>query len=510
MQLQMAAQYLQAGRLKEAEALFKQHLASSPDDIAANYSLAELYIKQQHFSQATIQLEKVVSLAPGHTNALLKLYESCLAIDAKPQAESTLRKLIPLLPDNPMPNLYLGGLLSNMDRLQESADSYKKAISIASDDFPNIDKAYANLAGIYKDLGQFEEAETYYKKALDINNTLVEAHRCLAQIQPHHTHTHEMEVMEQLLTSPDLSKDAKVHLNFGLSKAYEDLAQYEKSFDHLIQARSTLRELTPFSIGDEATRFEAIKKIFSKELLDTYSNQGNISTSPIFVLGMPRSGTTLVEQILASHSQVYGAGELQSFQQEIQPLAEVLSSATRPADLPLQDIGQSYLESMPEASRSSRYIVNKMPQNLLYIGFIRMIFPNAKIIHCSREPIATCHSIFKNYFETPHAYANTLEDLRGYYKLYRDLMFHWNQIAPYSIYQIQYEELVDDFDAEVTALLNFIGLPIEQDCFEYHKNKRQVRTASFQQVRSPIYNSSLEAWKNFENHLQPLINALNH
>lgn len=507
MQLQMANQFLNMGRLAESEVLFKQFLESNPGHLQASYSLGCLYLSQEKFVEALGYLEAVLEKDSCHQNALLNLYSIYLKIGANEMAEGVMRRLISIRPSDCGLYFQLGQLLTSMNRLEDSVEVYQKGISVSSC-FPDIDKVYAHLAGLQKDLGRFDEAEINYKKALKENKLFPEAHRCLSQLHTYTTRSEQVIQMEDSLSNQNLDEAAKVHLYFGLSKAYEDFGEYDKSFGYLDQGRLSLRSANSFSLSRESEVFEQIKKGFSSELLAKYSGRGCESARPIFVLGMPRSGTTLVEQVLASHSQVYGAGELTLVQEIFDPLVGSVLSSDSPLDLPLKELGLRYLDLLPAAAKSSNFVVDKMPLNFLYIGIILLVFPNAKIVHCARDPVATCHSIFKNYFEGTHVYANSLVDLGGYYKLYQELMNHWVTLSPYSIYTVQYEELVDDFEYESSSLLKFLGLPQEKACSEFYKNSRQVKTASFKQVRTPIYKSSVAAWKNYEQHLQPLINVL--
>lgn len=269
-----------------------------------------------------------------------------------------------------------------------------------------------------------------------------------------------------------------------------------------------------YSLEEDKEFFSCIKEMFSAELFKKHSNSGTDNNAPIFILGMPRSGTTLTEQILSSHQMVYGAGELP----DIRKLLSQMCGAGEYKKFPklvgslgnddLSRIGSEYIKGLRKRNSSAEHITDKMPHNFLHVGMIRLMLPNAKIIHCKRDPIDNCLSIFKQNFGGVHKYAYDLAELGGYHLLYQDLMEHWNKVLPGFVFELQYEDMVADQEGMTRKLLEFCGLPWDDNCLQFHKSERTVKTASYTQVRKKIYSDSVQLWKRYEQELQPLISAL--
>jgi hypothetical protein len=316
--------------------------------------------------------------------------------------------------------------------------------------------------------------------------------------------------MESLYGNKNYSDEQKMHLAFGLGKAYEDLGDHEKSMDFILQATRLKRVSIDYSVSEEVELFSNIKATFSSDFFSAREGTGNQDHTPIFILGMPRSGTSLVEQILASHPDVFGAGELN----DLSVLTQNISSAESPSNFPagiidldsgaLDDLGKRYVERIRKHSVTSKYISDKMPQNFLYIGLIRVILPNAKIINCTRDPMDNCLSLFKNYFNTAQYYSYDLTELGQYYNLYLNLMQHWRDTLAGFVYDLSYEQLVTDQENQSRQLLDYCHLPWDDACLDFHKTRRIVKTASNAQVRRPIYKDSVQLWKRYEKQLEPL------
>jgi hypothetical protein len=322
--------------------------------------------------------------------------------------------------------------------------------------------------------------------------------------------------MEHLLEEKNLTDDQKMNLSFGLGKAFEDLGQYEKSFHFILEANRLKRETFDYDISEDRVFIDNLKKTFDEQFIHQHSHSGYSSDAPIFIVGMPRSGTTLVEQILSAHPQVFGAGELRYMKIMIVDSCSNIEGLEYPqcfagfSENDFKEFGKAYVNELRQFSKEVKYITDKMPHNFLNIGLIKLILPNAKIIHCQRNPVDTCWSIFKNFFAGIHNYAYNLRELGEYYKLYEGLMAHWRTILPGFLFEIQYEELVADQENQTRRLLEYCGLDWQDDCLSFHKSSRPVRTASSTQVRQPIYNNSVLLWKRYAKELQPLLEALDY
>jgi tetratricopeptide (TPR) repeat protein len=366
----------------------------------------------------------------------------------------------------------------------------------------------------YRELGEFELAERHFREAISIDPARVEAYTLLTQLDQVDDGTTEATAMNELHRSQDtLDARSRILLNYSLGRISDRRDEAEQAFQHYLEANNTQSSLSPYSAEDNRERFSAIESAFSKEFFLANPRVGSDSSCPIFIVGMPRSGTSLVEQILSSHPQVFGAGELDDFDAFAHRLEVILS---KPFFEEIADFKPStferfagrYLAKIKALSHGAERVTDKMPQNFRYIGLIKLAFPNAKIIHCRRNPIDTCLSLFTNIFGGVHPYSHELSNLAYYYRDYARLMQHWHAALPFRIYDVQYEDIVGDSENEIRALLNFCELPFDQGCLEFHKNKRVVATASATQVRRPMYQDSIQRWTRYGKQLAPLVEIL--
>jgi hypothetical protein len=308
----------------------------------------------------------------------------------------------------------------------------------------------------------------------------------------------------------------RMQIAFSLGKAYEDLKHYDRSYVCLHEGNRLRRSTISFDIREEQSRFDRVKAVFTGELFERLEGGGVQDSTPIFVLGMPRSGTTLVEQILACHPDVHGASELNDLRQAVDSLSVDGGGVAYPDSLSglsgvqLTEIGQRYLDRLRAHNPSARFITDKMPWNFEYIGMIKLMLPGARIVHCLRNPMDNCFSIYKKCFAHLESieYAYDQTELGQYYLMYEELMAHWRDVLPGFVLDIRYEDLVADQKHHSKRLLEFCGLEWNDACLEFHKTDRPVKTASAAQVRKPIYNTSVKAWKNYEKHLGPLAGIL--
>ncbi|MEJ2452406.1 MAG: sulfotransferase [Gammaproteobacteria bacterium] len=304
-----------------------------------------------------------------------------------------------------------------------------------------------------------------------------------------------------------------MELAFALGKVYADLKLDAQSFEYYRQGNALKRATLDYSIGQDRELFAAIKQTVTSEFLQRHAGTGCDDATPIFIIGMPRSGTTLTEQILASHSQVHGAGELNELKFLIERACESHTQEFPQGLLGLNKtelsaIASTYLERLHAYAPGAPRITDKMPHNFLYLGLIHLLFPKAKIIHCLRNPMDNALSIYRALFARSHAYAYDLEELGQYYHLYQDLMAHWRELMPGGFYELRYEDLVSDQETQTRRLLDYCELPWEDACLEFYQTSRVVRTASLAQVRQPMHRNSVEAWRRFERQLQPFVQAL--
>lgn len=428
------------------------------------------------------------------------------------KAETYYKKSISLDGNKPEPHNNLGSLYKTIDKPKDALKSFQRAIDIDS----NFVYAYHNIGNIYTSMGRFEDAKIYFKKSIKISPLYSNSHRTLSRIIKYKKNEEHFENLKKIYPKiKNKNIDDKVNISFALGKAYEDIKDYKKSYFHYEEANANYNKRINYSIKNEYGKFDKIKKTFHQNIFKKFNNEGCNIASPIFILGMPRSGTTLVEQILSNHPKVFGADE-QTF------ISNIISKEFGNHDLRLffegvinfekkrlSDMGEYYIKLMNNISNKSEFTTDKMPENFLCIGFIKLILPNAKIIHCHRNSKDNCLSIYKNHFpggKIPYSY--NFDNIIEYYNLYYDLMNHWNNILPKSIFNIKYEALIDDSKKEITKLLNFCKLEWNDNCINFHKNKRLIKSASDVQARSKIYSSSVNAWKNYDKYLDKYFNKL--
>lgn len=498
----------QLGRAEEAVDQYRKAIELDPDYDRAHSNLGSTLGELGRPDEALAHLRKAVELNPDYAHAHNNLGTTLRSLKQLDEAVVHYRRAIKLQPGYAEAYNNLGTVLSQSGQQDEAVKQFRKAIELQ----PGYAEAHSNLGTALSEMGQLEEGVAHYRKAIQINPEFAEAYRQLAFSKTQSEYNEGIKAMERLFEHPGTPDKQKVHLAFGLGKAFEDLEVYDKAFEFFAAGNALKRKSISFDLKAWSTHFEQLKKIYSASLFKDREGGGCADDTPIFVLGMPRSGTTLVEQILASHPDVYAAGELDvlsrtiagSFDEKKYP-QEVCDAS----DKVVERIGSAYIDEVKKRAHGHRFITDKLPHNFIHIGMIKLALPNAKIIHCTRDPKDTCLSIFKTYFTAQdHAYAYDLSELGRYYMLYLDLMAHWQSVLPDFIHDIAYEDVVADQESQTRHLLDICDLEWDDACLNFHETKRTVKTASAAQVRRPIYKSSVQSWKRYEGQLAPLIKVL--
>ena len=527
------------GKLEEAVSSFTKAVQIKPDYAEAHYNLGNVLRGLGKPEEAVTSYNKALQINPNHAEAHRNAGNAYIDLGDLKGAVTSYHKALQINPDYAEAHYDLGNALRNLGKLEEAVTSYNKALQIN----PDHTEAHNNLGNVLKDLRKPEEAVTSYNKALQINRDCAEAHYNLGnvlqnlgkpeeavssftkalQIDPDYAKAHmslstakkyhdddpQTRQMLQLIRQPNLSDEERMHLNFALGKAHGDIGDYDKAFSYLSDGNRLRKEQLNYDISPARELFARILSVFSKDV--PILNVARESTSTrdqqsIFVLGMPRSGTTLVEQIFASHSQVYGAGELDLFGQSVNAIEW---GSIQLSSVQLQSIRKSYLSSLTKVGVSEPYVTDKTPFNFWWIGFIFAAIPETKIVHVKRDARATCWSNFNQYFSRDGiGFAYDLQDITEYYKMYVDLMAFWHEKFPGRIYDLNYEALTEDQEVETRKLLEYVGLNWEDQCREFHNNKRAVYTASHTQVRQKMYQGSSDEWRKYEKHLEPMVKAL--
>lgn len=436
---------------------------------------------------------KLVDLSPKDSNAHNNLANSLKEVGKLHEAVSSYKKSILLDPNSVIAHNNLAGTLFKLDKYLEAEVHYKKAISLKHDDF----EVHHNFGNMLAHQGRLDEARVCYETAIKINPTYARGHRMFSSMKHFKSKDKQYLAMQKIYSDQQISDDQRYEICFALAKASEDMQDYKQAFKFLSEGNMIRKKVLNYNFEQDFELFREIKSSFSKLVTSKLKiDQTTNSLKPIFIVGMPRSGTTLVEQIIASHSSVTGAGELPFIDKFGK---SILKSSDDCVEDGLMSLRQKYLESLEKVSDNKLIVTDKLPQNFRYLGLISTAFPEAKIVHVKRDPAATCWANYKSFFSTSGlGYCYDLDDICSYYSLYEDLMEFWEQAFEKRIYNLDYESLTVNQDIETRLLMNYLDLEWEDRCLKPQDNKQVVRTASAFQVRENVYQGSSQKWKKFK------------
>ncbi|WCL52965.1 tetratricopeptide repeat-containing sulfotransferase family protein [Gimibacter soli] len=512
--LMAAATALVENRLPEAEHLLRAHLKQFPSDVAAMRMLAETGGRLGQYDDAVALLEHCIALAPGFDAARHNLALMLNRNGRLLEALDHLDFLIGKDGNNPNYRLLHAACLSRLGRYEEAIEAYERILKV----FDGHPQSWMSYGHALKTVGRQEDGIKAYEKAVAIAPELGEVWWSLANLKTFRFSNDQLAIMEREVKREDISKEDRFHLHFALGKAYEDRKVYSQSFAHYEVGNTERREELQYSAEITSGLVARSKELLTADFFAARQGQGSQAADPIFVVGLPRAGSTLVEQILSSHSMVEGTMELP----DIIAIAKELgfkdgrkgtglypgSIAGLPADR-LKALGEEYLDrTRIQRKEGTPFFIDKMPNNWLHAGLIHLILPNAKIIDARRHPMGCCFSGFKQHFARGQAFTYGLMEIGRYYHDYVDLMSHIDRALPGRIHRVIYERMVEDTETEIRALLDYCGLPFEESCLRYWETDRAVRTASSEQVRKPIFKDAVEHWKNYDPWLAPLREAL--
>ncbi len=511
----LGAVLMRQGRHDEAITCYQRALELKPDYVKAHCNLGFALASLEQYDRAEQHFETAFRIHPdypeAHVGAAMLFQKKYRKL---PEAEQASRKAIELGYDKPDVHTLLGRIYAEMEKPEQAAESYGKALSQDAEDFG----ALLGRGDLYMETGDFQLAEECFNRVLLKGPPLqkLSAHCQLAHAMKVRAGDENMAALLAAAEEMDgLPPDMAIRLHFALGKCYDDTGDYEKAMEHFKQGGALRRKKGEYDPEANDRKLDRLIEIFDRPTIERLRGGGDPSRLPIFVLGMPRSGTTLTEQVIASHPDVYGAGEL----------TDMATIAARPTDAAaafpdnlkaltpqlLVSWGADYIEGLKKRSPDASRITDKMPGNHLFIGLIHLMLPNARIIHVSRNPVDTCLSCFTKLFGHGHEYSYDLSELGRHYAGYARLMKHWHDVLPEGAFlDVQYEELVADTETQARRLIDYCGLEWNDACLNFHETKRSVRTASMAQVRQPIYKSSVERWRNYEKSIAPLLEALSY
>ena len=504
-----ANQLQDSGQTQEAAQLLRDILARNDEDFSANYALGMLYHKASRNDLSIPLLRRAVRLGPEIFDANLNLGITERLQGMFDESMTHLERAAALKPDSAKAHASLGALYLDRDDIDKAISAFDRALTIE----PNSWKTNIQMGLVHGIRGAPDKAAKYYRDAVSHSPHCGDAHYELAFNQRIEEYTDDVERMEQAFHSPDISDENRMLVGYALGKAFDDLEQYDKAFEFIRVANDLQRESMKFSIDDQKQIFDRHKQSLDSGFVEHCKHHAVTDDTPILIVGMPRSGTSLVEQILASHPSVFGAGEVE-YSRLFAEKVRKLTGKPFPQDIAtiaaekLSDLALAYVNKLKTHAGSADFVTDKLPHNFLRVGLFAALMPNAKIVVCSRDPLDNCMSIYQHRFSPDHGYACELNELGEYYKLYKGLMSFWNEILPGRIHRASYENLVENTEAEIRRLLEYCGLPFHEDCLEFHKTQRLINTPSAPQVREPIYRDATRRAKNYDRHLQPLVDAL--
>ena len=496
---------------RTSERIFREILQEDASHFASLCGLTALSLAADRGIDAERLLRHALKQSAHHPLALRGLGQALVARGRLEEAEAAARRLIKIEPENPLGWTTLAAVWTRLMRQEKALEAYEQAVRLR----PGESRLRMSIGHVQKTLGRRADSEASFKAALAMDPGIAEAYWSLADLKNYTFSDAEIAAMQRLLASDRRERSNEAQLHFALGKAFEQRGHYADAFAHYAQGNALKRLDAPFDIQNFERRSTRLRAFFDKEFFAKRAGCGDPSSAPIFIIGLPRSGSTLVEQILASHSRVEGTMELPNIINITQQFDDMAAGrdgypetvGTAPIGL-LTALGSRYLQETAPLRTGREHFTDKLPNNFSHVGLIHAILPHATIIDARRHPMDCCFSTFKQHFAEGQTFSYDLDDLGRYYRCYLSLMDHWDDVLPGKVLHLQYEDLVRDPETNIRRLLDHCGLPFEAACLSFHQTRRSVRTASAEQVRQPIYTSGVGHWRHFENELQPLRRAL--
>jgi len=498
------------GKLDEAIAAYRQAISIRPDFADAYTNLAAALCDQHTFDEAVAAYRQAIRIDPNLAGAHVGLGSAWHRLGKLEEAISAYQQAILIEPNNAEAHANIGVTRCLQGRTEEGIAAYRQAIVLK----PDIAETHKNLALALREIGRLSESRSALEEAIRLDPHNTQYKRYLGEMMhPTEGDTHLADLERLAEDRPSLSIDAQIELHFALARAHENRGQHAKAFQDLLDGNALKRAQITYDESATLNVLDRVKSVFTAELLSAFQNGGHPSPIPIFIFGMPRSGSTLVEQILASHSEIFGGGELAYFQKAangIRPRYEPSfpEHVSRLTKKDFHDLGGRYLADLT-ALAPAAHVTDKMPANFIFAGLIHLALPNAIMIHTVRDPVDTCLSCFSNLFAAEQNHTYNLAELGRYYRCYQALMEHWQRVLPIGrILEVRYEDVVADLESQGRRIIGHCGLDWDPSCLAFHKTQRAVRTASSVQVRQPLYDTAIGRWRAYESFLEPLLREL--
>ncbi len=506
--LDNATRLFAEGKFRESEKLAKEVLSEKPRDVNAALLLARIALNARAYADAEQLLRKILEIAPRFTVAWHELGVALKEQGKEMEAALALESSLEHDPNNPTSHYYYAAALAMAGKTEEARDSYQQAVTLD----PNQVGAFLGLGHVLKTLGDQDGGIAAYRRAIELKPNFGEVYFSLSNLKTFRFSDSEISEMVKRIEDTSLLPESVVHFAFTLGKALEDRGEYDNAFDYYARGNEEYRKMISYDPVQTAVSHKKIKETFQTDFFDRVleSGTGAKDASPIFIVGLPRSGSTLLEQILASHSLVDGTSELPDLGIVSQMVTDKKKGRYFPSGLlemsddELTGLGKHYLERVDQHRRGAPFFTDKMPNNFAHIGLLQAILPRARIIDARRHPLDSCVGCFKQHFAAGQTFTYDMFELGEFYLEYDGLMSHWNDHLPGKILRVQYEDVVSDLKSQVKRILDFCELPFEDSCLNFHQTKRSVRTASSEQVRQPIYKGSMNTWQRFDKQIEPL------
>jgi tetratricopeptide (TPR) repeat protein len=509
--IEAASAALLADERKKSEELFREILREDPSHVAALCGLAGLALTADRAHDAERLLRHALRRSAYVPLAYRGLAPALVQLARLREADAATRHLQRMEPESPQTWITTAAVQIRFMRQEQALEAYERAARLKPDEVG----LRVSAGHVQKTLGRRRESEASYKAALQMDPGLAEAYWSLADLKNYSFTDEEIAAMQQLLVRDKRGRSNEARLHFALGRAFEQRQEYARAFGYYAQGNALRRPDTPFDIAHFEQRVARVNAFFDAAFFTARAGSGDSSPAPIFIVGLPRSGSTLIEQILASHSRVEGTMELPNILNMVSEFDDMAAGRNgypekvgTASAAQLTALGGRYLAETAPLRSGREYFIDKLPNNFSHVGLIHAILPRATVIDARRHPMDACFSTYKQCFAEGQGFSYDLEDLGRYYRCYLSQMDHWGAVLPGKVLHVQYEELVRDPKAQIRRLLGHCGLTFEPACLRFHETRRPVRTASAEQVRQPLYASAVGYWRHFEKELEPLRHAL--